>query len=61
MQNKEHIIHDMHIKLEVLCGLKKIAIEQQCSVMLKIIEEKIDELEKKIGELYNDQGVMGSL
>ena len=44
----------MHIKLEVLCGLKKIAIEQQCSVMLKIIEEKIDELEKKIGELYND-------
>lgn len=61
MQNKEHIIHDMHIKLEVLCGLKKIAIEQQCSVMLKIIEEKIDELEKKLWELYNDQGVMGSL
>jgi hypothetical protein len=54
MPNKEQIIHDMHIKLEVLCGLKKIAIEQQCSVMLKIVEEKIEELEKKIGELQND-------
>lgn len=47
MQNKEQIIHDMHIKLEVLCGLKKIAIEQECSVMLKIVEEKIEELEKR--------------
>lgn len=36
-----------------LNGLK-IEKEQQCSAMLKIIEEKIDELEKKIGELQND-------
>ena len=43
----------MHIKLEVLCGLKKIAIEQQCSVMLKIIEEKIVK-----NELKNEQAAI---
>lgn len=54
MPNKEQIMHDLLIRFEVLCGLKKIALEQNCSVMLKIIEEKINEVEQKIWELNND-------
>lgn len=54
MPDKEQIMHDLLIRFEVLCGLKKIALEQNCSVMLKIVEEKIEELEKKIGDFQND-------
>lgn len=54
MPNKEQIMHDLLIRFEVLCGLKKIALEQNCSVMLKIVEEKINEVEQKIWELNND-------
>lgn len=54
MPDKEQIMHDLLIRFEVLCGLKKIALEQNCSVMLKIVEEKINEVEQKIWELNND-------
>lgn len=54
MQNKEQIIHDMEIRLEILCGLNKIAKEVNATTFFMIIERRIKELESQLRELYND-------
>lgn len=54
MVDKEQIIHDMEVRLEILCGLRKISEEVDSTTFFKIIDRRINELEKQLKELYND-------